>query len=159
MLSFKKIIYALLFLVSACGFTPIYSNSNSYELTKQISIQEPNTQDEFILYSHLINRFDDTDEKYILNYKIYTSKEDRALNFEGTVHRVEISGYVLFTLQDKKTGAEIISDREELYLSYSNLGSTAAILNAEKTTNKQLLTLLAEKVADRIDLAFIENGL
>ena len=159
MLSFKKIIYALFFLVSACGFTPIYSNSNSYELTKKISIQEPNTQDEFILYSHLINRFDDTDEKYILNYEIYTSKEDRALNFEGTVHRVEISGYVLFTLQDKKTGAKIISDREEMYLSYSNSGSTAAILNAEKTTNKQLLTLLAEKVADRIDLAFIENGL
>ena len=159
MLSFKKIIYASVFLVSACGFTPIHSNSNSYELTKQISIQEPNTHDEFILYSHLINRFDDTDEKYILNYEIYTSKEDRALNFEGTVHRVEISGYVLFTLQDKKTGAEIISDREEMYLSYSNSGSTAAILNAEKTTNKQLVTLLAEKVADRIDLAFIENGL
>ena len=46
-----------------------------------------------------------------------------------------------------------------MYLSYSNSGSTAAILNAEKTTNKQLITLLAEKVADRIDLAFIEKGL
>ena len=159
MLSFKKIIYALLFFISACGYAPIYSNSTSHELTKQISIQEPKTQDEFILYSHLINRFDDTDDKYILNYEISTSKEDRALNFEGTAHRVEISGYVLFTLKDNKTGAEIISDKEKMYLSYSNSGSTAAILNAEKTTNKQLITLLAEKVADRIDLAFIEKGL
>ena len=159
MLSFKKIIYALSFFVSACGLNPIYSNSVSYELTKQIKIQEPKTQDEFILYSYLINRFDDTDDKYILNYGISTSKEDRALNFEGTAHRVEISGYVLFTLKDKETGAEIISDREEMYLSYSNSGSTAAILNAEKTTNKHLITLLAEKVADRIDLAFIEKGL
>lgn len=159
MLSFNKIIYALLFLVSACGFTPVYNNSTSYELTKKISIQEPNTQDEFIFYSYVINRFDDTDDKYILNYEISTSKEDRALNFEGTVHRVEISGYILFTLKDKKTGVEIISDREKMYLSYSNSGSTAAILNAEKTTNKQLITLLAEKVADRIDLAFIEKGL
>ena len=65
----------------------------------------------------------------------------------------------MFTLKDKETGAEIISDREEMYLSYSNSGSTAAILNAEKTTNKQLITLLAKKVADRIDLAFIEKGL
>lgn len=162
MLSFKKINYALLFFVSACGFTPIYSNSTSYELTKQISIQEPKTQDEFILYSNLINRFDDTDDtddKYILNYEISTSKEDRALNFEGTVHRVEISGSVLFALKDKKTEDEIISDSEQMYLSYSNSGSTAAILNAEKTTKKQLITLLAEKVAGRIDLAFIEKDL
>ena len=159
MLSFKKIIYALLFFGSACGFTPIYNNNTSYELARQISIQEPNTKDEFILYSHLINRFDDTDGKYFLNYEISTSKEDRALNFEGTVYRVEISGSVLFNLREKKTGAEIISDREQMYLSYSNSGSTAAILNAEKTTNKQLIKLLAEKVADRIDLAFIEKGL
>ena len=159
MLSFKKIIYALLFFISACGFAPIYSHSNSYELTEQISIQEPKTQDEFILYSQLINHFDDTDEKYVLNYEISTSKKDRALDFEGTAHRVEISGSVLFTFKDKKTGAEIISDREQMYLSYSNSGSTSAILNAEKTTNKQLITLLAEKVADRIDLAVIEKGL
>ena len=159
MLSFKKIVCALILIMPACSFTPIYSNSTSYEFTKQISIQEPSTKNEFILYSQLINRFDDADGKYILNYEIYTSKEDRALIFDGTVHRVEISGTVLFTLKDKKTGTEIISDTEQLYLSYSNSGSTAAILNAKKTTNTKLISLLAEKVANRIDLTFIEKNL
>ena len=110
------------------------------------------------MYSQLANRFDDADGKYILNYEIYTTKEDRALIFDGTA-RVEISGTVLFTLKDKKTGTEIISDTEQLYLSYSNSGSTAAILNAKKTTNTKLISLLAEKVANRIDLTFIEKNL
>ena len=45
-----------------------------------------------------------------------------------------------------------------MYLSYSNAGSTAAVLNAERTTNKQLVVLLADKVADRVSLAIVEKG-
>ena len=48
--------------------------------------------------------------------------------------------------------------REEMYLSYSNAGSTAAVLNAERTTNKQLVVLLADKVADRVSLAIVEKA-
>ena len=158
MLSFKKIIYALFFLVSACGFTPIYSNSNSYELTKKISIQEPNTQNDFIFYSHLVDHFGDQGDKYILKYSISTAKEDRAINFDGTIHRVEISGSVSFNLTDKENGIELLSDREKMYLSYSNAGSTAAVLNAERSTSKQLIVLLADKVADRVSLAIVEKG-
>ena len=45
-----------------------------------------------------------------------------------------------------------------MYLSYSNFVSTAAVLNAERITNKQLVVLLAEKVADRISLTIVEKG-
>ena len=125
----------------------------------QISIQEPNTQNDFIFYSQLIDRFGDMGDKYILNYAISTSKEDKALNFDGTVHRIEISGSVSFNLKDKENGIELLSDREEMYLSYSNAGSTAAVLNAERTTNKQLVVLLADKVADRVSIAIVEKDL
>jgi hypothetical protein len=159
MLSFKKIIYASLFFISACDFTPVYNNSNSSKLIGQISIQEPNTQNDFIFYSQLINRFGDIGEKYVLNYAISTSKEEKALDFNGTVHRLEISGSVSFNLKDTENGNEILSDREETYLSYSNAGSTAAVLNAERTTKKQLIILLADKVADRVSLAIAEKDL
>ena len=56
-------------------------------------------------------------------------------------------------------GIEILSDREEMHLSYSNAGSTAAVLNAERTTSKQLVVLLADKVADRILLAIVDKSL
>ena len=158
MLSFKKIIHASLFIISACGFNPVYTDSNSSKLIGQISIQEPNTQNDFIFYSQLIDRFGDRGEKYTLRYAISTSTEDRGLNFDGTVHRVEISGSVLFNLKDSKTGTEILSDRAEMHLSYANAGSTAAVLNAERTTNKQLVILLAEKVADRVSLVILEKG-
>ena len=125
----------------------------------KLSIQEPSTQDEFIFYSHLVDRFGDMGDKYVLNYAISTSKEDKALDFDGTVHRIEISGSVSFNLKDKENGIELLSDREEMYLSYSNAGSTAAVLNAERTTNKQLVVLLADKVADRVSLAIVEKGL
>jgi len=46
-----------------------------------------------------------------------------------------------------------------MYLSYSNAGSTAAVLNAERTTNKQLVVLLADKVADRVSIAIVEKDL
>ena len=52
-----------------------------------------------------------------------------------------------------------MSDREQMYLSYTNAGSTAAVLNAERTTNKQLIVLLADKVADRVSLVIFEKDL
>ena len=158
MLSFRKLIFGVLFLISACGFAPIYTNNSSANLNGQISIQEPNTQNDFVFYSRLIDRFGETSGKYILNYAITTAKEDKAINFGGTVHRVEISGFVTFSLKDTATGVQIFSDKEEMYLSYSNFGSTAAVLNAERTTNKQLVVLLADKVADRVSLILVDQG-
>ena len=157
MLLFRKLIFGILFLISACGFSPIYTNNNSANLNGQISIQEPNTQNDFVFYSRLIDRFGEASGKYILNYAITTAKEDKAINFDGTVHRIEISGFVTFSLNDTATGVQIFSDKEEMYLSYSNFGSTAAVLNAERTTNKQLIILLADKVADRISLLLVDQ--
>ena len=159
MLSFKNIIYILLFFIPACGFSPVYNENSAPKLVQQISIQEPNTQDQFIFYSHLVDRFGDMGDKYVLNYAISTSKEDSALDFDGTVHRIEISGSVSFSLHDKENGIKLLSDREEMYLSYSNAGSTAAVLNTERTTNKQLVILLAGRVADRVSLAIVEKDL
>ena len=98
-------------------------------------------------------------DKYILTYAISTSTENRALDFDGTVHRIEILGSVSFNLKDQENGIELLSDRQEMFLSYSNAGSTAAVLNAEKSTNKQLIVLLADRVADRVSLAILEKGL
>ena len=158
MLSFKKIIFAVLLLISACGFSPLYNSHNSAKLAEKISIQEPNTQNDFVFYSQLTNRFTEGSSKYILNYAITTSKKDRGLNFDGTAHRVEISGSVSFNLIDAESGVKLLSDKEEMILSYSNFGSTAAVLNAERITNKQLMVLLADKVAERISLTIVEKG-
>ena len=159
MLLFKRIIFISLFFLTACGFSPVYTDKNSSKLLRQIEIQEPDTQNEFIFYSHLIDRFGDLGDKYVLNYAISTSKEDRSLDIDGTVHRVEISGTVSFNLKNKENGIELLSDREEMYLSYSNAGSTAAVLNAERTTNKQLIVLLADKVAERVSLVIFEKSI
>ena len=159
MLSFKKIIFASLFFISACGFHPVNTDGNSSKLLGQISIQEPKTQNDYIFYSQLIDRFGDRGDKYTLSYALSTSSEDRALNFDGTVHRIEISGSVLFNLKESETGTEILSDRAEIHLSYSNAGSTAAVLNAKRVTSKQLTVLLADKVADRILLAIVDKSL
>ena len=159
MLSFKNIIYISLFFIPACGFSPVYNENSAPKLVQQISIQEPNTQNEFIFYSHLVDRFEDFGDRYLLNYAISTSKEDKALDFDGTIHQIEVSGSVSFNLKDMNNGVELLSEKEEMHLSYSNSGSTAAVLNAERTTNKQLVILLAEKVADRVSLVIIEKGL
>ena len=159
MSSFRKIIYSSLFFITACGFSPLYISNGPSHLIGQIRIQEPNSQDEFIFYSRLVDRFGQAGDQYILNYAITSAKEDRALNFEGTVHQIEISGTVSFNLNDTENGTELLSGKEEMYLSYSNSGSTAAVLNAERDTNKQLVILLADKVADRISLTIVEENL
>ena len=158
MLSFKKIIFAVLLLIPACGFSPLYNPHNSANLTEKIRIQEPNTQNDFAFYLQLTNRFAEGGSKYILNYAITSSKKDVGLNFDGTAHRVEIFGSVSFSLIETKLGVELLSDKEEMSLSYSNFGSTATVLNAERITNKQLMVLLADKVADRISLTIVEKG-
>ena len=159
MSSFRKIFYSSLFLITACSFSPLYNGNDLSPLTGQISIEEPNSQNEFVFYSHLVDRFGQTGDKYILDYTITTAKKDSALNFDGTAYRVEISGSVSFSLKDKEKEIELLSDKEEMYLSYSNSGSTAAVLNAERNTNKQLVILLADRVADRISLTIVENSL
>ena len=159
MSSFRKIIYSSLILVTACGFSPLHNSNDPSRFTGKISIQEPNSQNEFVFYSRLVDRFGQTGDKYILDYTIATAKEDSALNFDGTAYRVEISGSVSFSLKDKEKEIELLSDKEEMYLSFSNSGSTAAVLNAERNTNKQLVILLADKVADRISLTIVEKGL
>ena len=158
MLLFKRIIFISLFFLTACGFSPVYTNKNHPKLLGQINIQEPNTENDFIFYSHLIDRFGEMGDRYLLNYTISTVKADKALNFDGTVHRIEISGSVSFNLRDLENGIELLSDKEEMYLSYSNSGSTAAVFNAERITNKQLVILLAEKVADRASLIILQKG-
>ena len=159
MLLFKRVIFISLFFFTACGFSPVYTDKNHSKLLGQIEIQEPNTENDFIFYSHLIDRFGEMGDKYTLNYTISTVKADKALNFDGTVHRIEISGSVSFNLRDLENGIELLSDKEEMYLSYSNAGSTAAVLNAERTTNKQLVVFLADRVADRVSLAIVEKDL
>ena len=158
MLLFRKIIFAILFLVPACGFSPLYKDQNFDKFAGEISIQEPDNQNEFIFYSHLTDRFGESNGRYTLTYAIKTFKKDSGLNFDGKVHRIEISGSVAFSLKDTESGVELLSDQEKVYLSYSNFGSTAAVLNAERTTNKQLIVLLADKVADRISLIIIEKN-
>ena len=158
MLLFKRIIFISLFFFTACGFSPVYTHKNHSKLLGQIDIQEPKTENDFILYSHLIDRFGAMGDRYLLSYTISTVKADKALNFDGTVHRIEISSSVSFNLRDLENGIELLSDKEEMYLSYSNSGSTAAVLNAERTTNKQLVILLAEKVVDRVSLIILEKG-
>ena len=158
MLSFRKIILAALFSISACGFSPLYTTQNNFKLAEKISIQEPKTQNEFIFYSQLINRFNEGNGKYILKYAITTSKKDSGLNFDGTDHRVEISGIATYSIKDAETGLEVLSDKEEIYLSYSNFGSTAAVLNADRITLEQLVILLADKVADKISLIIAEKN-
>ena len=159
MSSFRKIIYFSLFFIAACGFSPLYTSNDPSRLIGQIRVQEPNSQDEFVFNSRLVDRFGQAGDKYILNYAITTAKEDRALNFDGTAHRVEIFGSVSFSLKDKEKEIELLYDKEEMYLSYSNSGSTAAVLNAERDTNKQLIILLADKVADRISLKVVGENL
>ena len=156
MLSFRKIILAALFSISACGFSPLYNTQNNVKLADKISIQEPKTQNEFIFYSQITNRFHEGNGEYILKYAITTSKKDSGLNFDGTDHRVEISGIATYSIKDAETGLEVLSDKEEIYLSYSNFGSTAAVLNADRITVEQLVILLADKVADKISLIIAE---
>ena len=158
MLSFKKIIYATVFLLSACGFSQLNNNTNPQNLLEVISIQEPNTQNEFIFYSRLTDRFGEFGDRYALNYSISTFSEDRALNFDGTPHRITIFGSISYSLKDIKNGAVLISEKEEMHLSFSNSGSTAAVLNAERTTNEQLVVLLADKVIDRLVLFIVAKG-
>ena len=108
MLSFRKITFAIFFLISACGFSPLYTNNNFASLIEKIDLQEPNSQNEFVFYSQLKNRFNENNSKYILNYAITTSKKDSTLSFDGTVHRIEISsghgrGYISFELSLDQT--------------------------------------------------------
>ncbi len=90
------------YFLSACGFSPVYNENNHAKLVQKLAYKSPIHRMNLSFIHILIDRFGDLGDKYILNYVISTSKKDRALDFDGTVHRIEISGSVSFNLNDRE---------------------------------------------------------
>lgn len=153
MLSFsRKILLILPLVLGACGFTPVYApGATGSQVQHNISVQEPDTRDEFLLTQRLEERLGRTgDAGYSLQYDVQTNQENLAVDSEGSTTRFNLVGQARFSLVSTSTGRVIMSGTANNFTGYSAAGTTVATLAAERDAQKRLMVLLADQIVTRV---------
>ncbi|WP_299401031.1 LPS assembly lipoprotein LptE [uncultured Roseobacter sp.] len=153
MLSFsRKFLLMIPLALAACGFTPVYApGGTGAQLQNSITVQAPNTRDEFLLTQRLEERLGRASEApYALNYTLRSSRANLAVDSEGSTTRFNIIGSADYSLVETGTGRVIASDRVDNFTGYSAAGTTVATLAAERDAQQRLMILLADQIVTRI---------
>ncbi len=150
---------ATLFLLSACGFKPIYKtlDNKTYELLQKIEIAPPGTIEGAEFYNQLKNIIPPSlPANYILETKLQFSQDFSIIQKNSDVLREIVTLRVSYTLKEKMTDRTILSGTFTRLSSYN----TSFSPYANSTKNQQVLMNLAiisaEEIRNRIIL-YIED--
>jgi len=154
------LIIATLFLLSSCGFKPIYktTNNKTYELLQKIELARPSTIEGAEFYNQLKNMIPPSlPAEYILETKLNFSQDFSIIEKNSDVLREVIALKVSYLLKEKVTDRIITSGRFTRLSSYNTSFSTYTNLTQNQQSILHLATISAEEVRNRIIL-YIENS-
>lgn len=153
MLSFsRKFLLMIPLALAACGFTPVYApGGTGAQVQNSITVQAPNTRDEFLLTQRLEERLGRASEaRYALNYTVRSNRTRLAVDTEGSATRFNILGSARYSLVETSTGRVVASDSVDNFTGYSAAGTTVAALAAQRDAQKRLMILLADQIVTRV---------
>ena len=154
------LIVATLFVLSACGFKPVYktTDSKTYELLQKIELAPPYTIEGAEFYNQLKNIIPPSlHADYILESKLQFAQDFSIIQKNSDVLREIIILKVSYTLKEKITDKTITSGKFTRLSSYNTSFSTYENLNRNQQTLTNLAIISAEEVRNRIIL-YIENS-
>ncbi len=140
--------------LSACGFTPAYGPAGSAgRLTGQVALGDPDGREGYLLQRRIEERLGRAPGgRYSLETDIGIGETDLGTTSTGATTRFRIIGTVDLRLVDRGSGTVLLSDRVDSFTSYSATGSNVATLAAERDALERLMTLLADRIVDRLIL-------
>ncbi len=151
---------ATLFVLSACGFKPVYktTDNKTYELLQKIELAPPCTIEGAEFYNQLKNIIPPPlHTEYILESKLQFSQDFSIIQRNSDVLREIITLKVSYILREKMTDKTITSGKFTRLSSYNTSFSTYENLNKNQQTLTNLAIISAEEVRNRIIL-YIENS-
>ncbi|ETX15411.1 hypothetical protein OCH239_16440 [Roseivivax halodurans JCM 10272] len=139
----------------ACGFTPAYGPSGSASrLQGQLALSDPEGEPGYLLNRRIEDRLGYAPGgTYRLYTDITTNQTDLGTTSTGATTRYRIIGSVGIRLTDTATGQVLLSDTVDSFTSYSATGSSVATLASERDALERLMTILADRIVDRLILA------
>ena len=139
---------ALIMLLTACGFQPVYGPGGSgSKLQNRVLVDKPIDREGFLLVRQLEERLGRaSDPAYTLGIALTLTQEDRAIDPDGDIRRFHLIGTAAYTLTDSGTGAVLRFDEVNDFVGYSATGSTVATLAAQRDARERLMTILADQI-------------
>ena len=151
----RRFLLGALAALPACGFTPAYGPSGSAgRLQGRVSLSEPDGEPGYLLNRRIDERLGYAPAgAYRLETVIETSETDLGTTSTGATTRYRIIGSVDIRLTDTATGQVLLSDTVDSFTSYSATGSSVATLASKRDALERLMTILADRIVDRLILA------
>lgn len=164
MSSFKAAVFLALFLLSACGFTPLHGqNEGGAQVSayyNDIAIANIPDRDGQFLRNELIDRLyaEDgrpTGTRYLLNLRDFKkSVVNLGIRKDATYTRAEMRFTAIMELIDKDSGKIILSRSIRTVGGYNLLDNQYATLVSKESVTDHLLEEFADRVVTEINLHF-----
>lgn len=138
--------------LSACGFTPLYSeNQPASRLRNHIAIAPLEGRFGFNMRDQLETRLGQaTSAEYELRITTELHEEGRAIRSDNTISRINLRGDATFSVTPLNTTTPIFTDRVSSFTAYSTIASPFATQVAAEDASKRLATALADQIALRL---------
>ena len=156
-LTFGMTFLLVVFLLSACGFTPIYAENKSQEI-RNIAIDNiPDSAGQF-LKNALIDRLQPSGQSdYTLRVTpLGISIENQAIRRDATSTRGEMRIITTLTLIDNKTGEAVLTRPLQTSGGFNQLDNRFATLTSREDLQRRLLNEMSENIVTEISV-FIRN--
>ncbi|MDR2685970.1 MAG: hypothetical protein LBB23_04325 [Rickettsiales bacterium] len=158
----KKLTCIFAVLVSACGWTPLYSTGEKNQLEYPVHIKAIAGAEGVVLRNRIrteLNPFGEpNDPRYTLAVKLNPRAETyKGIQRTGDATWQEIRITASFDLIDSVSGKAVLSDSAEVSESYTFVQNLIAANSASEAATSSALRILSEKISMRIKI-FIKSG-
>lgn len=157
----KKFGFLFLFLLSACGFSPLYRSNQEdgvmeTELVEVASIPEYNG---YVLKQNLINalnpRKKSTVKKYRLEVHLNTPRlSGQSIQGDNFASRKKVALSARYKLIDKETGAVLLSSSTKAIGAFNVFYEPYTTYQAEKKQVEDLVLIVATNISTRVAAYF-----
>jgi len=149
----RAIALCLAFALTACGFTPLYSEDSSARAIDGVFVIE-NSQTGgfgFAMNERLRTRLGDARTgPYRLQIDTRIDQEERAIRADRSVLRFNLDALAQFAVLDAATGAVLFKDNARSFTAYSAIASPFATRSAEEDARNRLAIALADQIVLRL---------
>lgn len=147
----KKLLFSLLFL-AGCGFTPLYSQNNTFLKDDKVIVDpipdQYGYQMKLILEKNLFSPSESPKNTYHLLVQSPTfSAGDKTITADEFASTMQVSGKAYYYLKDSKTGKIAYSNDVVVVSSYSVVKDPYATTVAKNHIQEELSKQLAEQIA------------
>ena len=156
------LLVSLVFLVSACGFKPLYAErqdkqsvSRDFAAVKILPISNRTGQ---ILRNELIDRMNPdgqpSEAKYSLEVRSTVSKQTLGIRIDETATRANMQFSASFRLREISSGAVVYKSATAATTSYNIVSSDYGTISAERNARKRGALLVADSITVRLAAYF-----